>query len=66
MANLMGASDRLAFAETGPAVVSAGRDAAAIKIGGDQVQLERHGEGGVTAGTDYSAAFRGLCTCEGD
>ena len=66
MGILMGASDRFAFAETGPAVVSAGRDAAATEIGGDQVQLERHGEGSVPAGPDVSAAFRGPYTCEGD
>lgn len=66
MGILMGASDRFAFAETGPAVASAGRDAAATEIGGDQVQLERHGEGSVPAGPDVSAAFRGPYTCEGD
>lgn len=66
MAILMAASDRFAFAETGPALASAGRDAAATEIGGDQVQLERHGEGSVPDGPGYSAAFRGPYTCEGD
>ncbi len=81
-----GATCRFTYTETSPAVLAVGPEAAAMKISGDLVRLERQGEDSfaagplsaerrdagdlsdliVTAGSDYSAGFRGQYTCEGD